>query len=37
MTYDILNSINKKDRLYEPLLKTDVISDRYVVLKAVYL
>ena len=26
MTYGILNSINKKDRLYKLLLKTDVIS-----------
>ena len=29
MTYVILNFINKKDRLYKLLLKTDVNSDKY--------
>ena len=29
MTYGILNSINKKNRLYKLLLKTDVNSDKY--------
>ena len=36
MTYGILNSINKKDRLYKLLLKTDVISDKYAVLRATF-
>ena len=27
MTYGILNSINKKDRLYKLLIKTDVNSE----------
>ena len=34
MTYGILNSINKKDRLYKLHLKTDVNSDKYAALKA---
>ena len=33
MTYGILNSINKKNRLYKLLLKTDVNSDKYAALK----
>ena len=36
MTYCILNSINKKDRLYKLLLKTDVNSDKYAALKATF-
>ena len=36
MTYGILNSINKKDRLYKLLLKTDVNSDKYAALKATF-
>ena len=36
MPYGILNSINKKDRLYELLLKTVVNSDKYLVLKATF-
>ena len=33
MTYDILNSILKKDRLYKLILKTDVHLDKYAALK----
>ena len=36
MTYGILNSMNKKDRLYKLLLKTDVNSDKYAALKATF-
>ena len=36
MTYDILSSINKKNRLYKLLLKTDVNSDKYAALKATF-
>ena len=36
MTYGILNSINKKNRLYKLLLKTDVNSDKYAALKATF-
>ena len=36
MTYGILNSINKKDRLYKLLLKTDVNSEKYAALKATF-
>ena len=36
MTYGILNYINKKDRLYKLLLKTDVNSDKYAALKATF-
>ena len=36
MTYGILNSNNKKDRLYKLLLKTDVNSDKYAALKATF-
>ena len=36
MTYGILNSINKKYRLYKLLLKTDVNSDKYAALKATF-
>ena len=36
MTYGILNYINNKDRLYKLLLKTDVSSDKYAVLKATF-
>ena len=36
MTYGILNSINKKDKLYKLLLKTDVNSDKYTALKATF-
>ena len=37
MTYGILNSINKKDRLsYKLLLKTDFNSDKYAALKATF-
>ena len=36
MTYGILNFINKKNRLYELLLKTDVNSDKYAALKATF-
>ena len=36
MTYGILNYINKKDRLYKLLLKTDVNSDKYADLKATF-
>ena len=37
MTYGILNSINKTDRLsYKLLLKTDVNSDKYAALKATF-
>ena len=36
MTYGILNSINKKDRLYMLLLKTDVNSEKYAALKATF-
>ena len=35
-TYGILNSINKKDRLYKLLLKTDVNSDKYAALKTTF-
>ena len=34
MTYGILNSISKKDRLYKLLLKTDVNSEKHAALKA---
>ena len=36
MTYGILNSIRKKDRLYKLLLKTDVNSDKYAALKTTF-
>ena len=36
MTYGILNSINKKDRLYKLLLKTDVNSDKCADVKATF-
>ena len=36
MTYGILNSINKKDRLYKLLLKPDVNSEKYAALKATF-
>ena len=36
MTYGILNSINKKDRLYKLFLKTDVNSEKYAALKATF-
>ena len=36
MTYGILNSINKKDRLYKLLFKTDINSDNYAALKATF-
>ena len=36
MTYGILNSVNKKDRLYKLLLKTDLNSDKYASLKATF-
>ena len=36
MTYGTLNSINKKDRLYKLLLKTDVNSEKYAALKATF-
>ena len=34
MTYGILNSINKKDKLYKLLLKSDVNSNSHADLKA---
>ena len=34
MTYGILNSINKKDKLYKMLLKSDVNSNSHADLKA---
>ena len=36
MTYGILLYINKKDRLYKLLLKTDVNSEKYAALKATF-
>ena len=36
MTYGILNSINKKNRLCKLLLKTNVNSDKYAALKATF-
>ena len=36
MKYDILNSVNKKDRQYKLLLKTDVNSYKYAALKATF-
>ena len=36
MTYGILNSINKKNRLIKLLIKTDVNSDKYAALKATF-
>ena len=36
MTYGILNSINKQDRLYKLLLKTDVNSGMYAALKVTF-
>ena len=35
MTYGISNYINKKERLYKLLLKTDVNSDKYAALKSI--
>ena len=36
MTYGVLNSISKNDRLYKLFLKTDVNSDKYAALKATF-
>ena len=36
MTYGTLNFINKKNRLYKLLHRTDVNSDRYTALKATF-